>query len=122
MWNFYVPNYGLVAYECVAPWSQMWGGCNPNPLGSVFSWSADLIARLNDPSVRWSPYAILGAALYAYPADRSHVMRSPPALAGLQTGVGFEVRIGKRTTLFGEYRHMTVGVGSVAPVTYGMRF
>jgi hypothetical protein len=85
----------------------------------VLSWSADVVARLNDPARRWSPYALAGAALYTR-SGRDAAL--PPTGAGLQAGAGFEVRTGRRTVLFAEYRYMAMGTGGVAPITLGMRF
>ena len=91
-------------------------GC-PAPADMITA-SADIVARLNDPSTRWSPYALAGAGLYM---SRGKGDR-PPTPAGLEGGVGFEVRTGKRTTLFAECRYFGFGAGGVAPMTIGMRF
>lgn len=95
-------------------------GCGASLLDrGVLSWSADVVARLNDPARRWSPYALAGAALYTRSGADT---RGPPTGAGLQAGAGFEVRTGRRTVLFAEYRYMAMGTGGAAPVTFGMRF
>jgi hypothetical protein len=83
-----------------------------------YAWSADIVARLNDRSVRWSPYVLVGGALYWCPSP------APLHLAhnGLQAGVGFEVRTAKYTNMFAELRYMNFGAGGLAPITLGMRF
>jgi hypothetical protein len=101
------------------PLSASRSSCGLYPLGAVISWSADVVARLNDPSKRWSPYALVGAGLYTHWASNSD---PPPARAGLQGGVGFEVRPRRRSVLFAEWRYMAMGTGGVAPMTIGMRF
>jgi hypothetical protein len=95
-------------------------GCGASVLErGMLSWSANVVARLNDPARRWSPYALAGAALYTRGgADTA----PPPTFGGLQAGVGFEVRTGRRSVLFAEYRYMAMGTGGLAPATLGLRF
>ncbi len=87
----------------------------------VISWSADLVARLNDPTVRWSPYLVGGAALYWNPNKADAVTALRMHSAGFQGGIGFEFRA-VTTTMFVEYRYMQIAPGGISPVTIGVRF
>jgi hypothetical protein len=83
--------------------------------------SFDMIARLNDPVTRWSPYAILGAEVNLTGNSDEAIVSYRPNHYGFQGGVGFEVRPWI-TTVFVEIRYMGVPPGGVVPVTIGMRF
>jgi hypothetical protein len=87
----------------------------------MWSGSVDLIARLNDPATRWSPYVIAGGAFYLMGNADERLLSFQPSRVGLQGGVGFEVRP-RNKTLFVELRYMSVPPGGVVPVTIGMRF
>ncbi len=107
---------GEYAYVCIEQ------GCIDQGAHShLVTGSLDLIARLNDPSTRWSPYAILGAAVNITGNSDEAIVSYKPKGNGLQGGVGFEVRPWK-TTVFVEVRYMAVSPGGVVPVTIGMRF
>jgi hypothetical protein len=96
------------------------GGCEvAHAPGQAYAWSADIVARLNDRSVPWSPYILAGGAIYGYP-DPGPVVGL--ARNGLQAGVGFEVRPTKHTNVFAELRYMSFGRSGLAPVTIGARF
>ena len=103
------------------------GGSDPGFCGYVDTWSRlistslSLVARLNDPVTRWSPYVFGGIV--------GHITGSPdePLRAirtnhlGMQGGVGFEYRPGKRT-YFAELRYLGMPPGGVVPIVIGMRF
>ncbi|HEV8411885.1 MAG TPA: hypothetical protein VGQ30_15375 [Gemmatimonadaceae bacterium] len=82
--------------------------CSPVTPGSA---TASLIARLNDSSKRWSPYAIAGFAGYL----------NQYWTAGFAGGGGFEVRSATHT-YFLEARYMRMLGGGLVPITLGMRF
>ncbi len=94
--------------------------CFNNPIVDLVPMSANLVARLNDPSTRWSPYLLGGAALYLT-SSGGNVGPTPPG-AGLQAGLGFEVRPATRTNVFIEWRHLSMGTAGVSSVTMGARF
>ena len=83
--------------------------------------SFDLVARLNDPATRWSPYVVLGAAVNLTGNSDEAIVSYRPNHGGFQGGVGLEVRPCKHT-YFVEIRYMGVPPGGVVPVTIGMRF
>jgi hypothetical protein len=83
--------------------------------------SIDLVARLNDPATRWSPYAVFGAAVNLTGNSDEALVRYRPNHGGFQGGVGLEVRPWI-TTVFVEIRCMGVPPGGVVPMTIGMRF
>jgi hypothetical protein len=87
--------------------------------GFVVSGALGLIARLNDPSVRWSPYLLGGVA--AYLNDGQHFSYLGTGHFGLEGGLGFDYRSSKRT-YFVEMRYLWMPPGGVVPVTVGMRF
>jgi hypothetical protein len=88
---------------------------------SVGSASFGLVARLNDPAIRWSPYLIAGAAAYATGATDGEFRFFRPNHLGLQGGVGFEIRPANHT-YFVEARYMGMPPGGYAPVLLGIRF
>jgi hypothetical protein len=90
------------------------------PYSFLASASLSLIARLNDPAVRWSPYAIVGATGYIA-ESLPHIGTIKAAPFGAEGGIGFEVRL-QHETIFAEARYMTISPGGVVPVTVGMRF
>ena len=79
--------------------------CSPATPGSA---TASMIARLNDSSKRWSPYAIAGFAGFL---EQNWTF-------GFAGGAGFEVRAATHT-YFVEARYMSLGL---LPITLGMRF
>jgi hypothetical protein len=84
----------------------------------VVSGSASLVARMNEPATRWSPYVFAGPAVYLL--DNAFEFLRPNHF-GLQGGVGFEYRPSAHT-FFTELRYMSVPPGGVLPLTIGMRF
>jgi len=96
-------------------------GCTDQGTHShLVSGSFSMVARLNDPATRWSPYVVAGAAAYlSGNADEIGAFR--PNHAGFQGGVGFEVRP-RKSTIFVEMRYMGVPPGGVVPIVVGMRF
>jgi hypothetical protein len=101
---------GLEAFFCgyVNTWSRMVSG------------SFSLVARLNDPATRWSPYAVAGVATYLT-GNTDELVGLPLGHLGFQGGLGFEVRPRNRA-LFFEVRYMSIPPGGVVPVTMGIRF
>jgi hypothetical protein len=91
-----------------------------NPYSFLASASFSLIARLNDPAVRWSPYAIVGATGYIA-ESLPGIGTTKPAPFGAEGGIGFEIRLSQRT-IFAEARYMTISPGGVVPVSVGVRF
>jgi hypothetical protein len=89
--------------------------CGPLYMGSG---SVALVARLNDPATRWSPYALAGAGYYLEPLTAGD---RPPGNVGLQAGFGFEVRPSVHT-FFVELRYLNMSPGALVPVTIGMRY
>ena len=90
--------------------------CVNIPFHELLSLGASVVGRMNDPRIRWSPYVLAGIELYATQG------REAPTPAGLQAGVGFEVRLWRSATIVAEWRAMTVGATTLMPVTFGMRF
>lgn len=86
----------------------------------IWSVSTDLVARLNDPATRWSPYVLGGAAVYETGGVREHISEFHPSQYGLQGGVGFDLRKDDKT-LFVEIRSMRMSPGGVVLVTIGVR-
>jgi hypothetical protein len=100
------------------------GGITCAVMGSysrIVATSFSLVARLNDPATRWSPYVIGGIAGYLTGNSDEPLMQFRPNHLGFQGGVGFEVRP-SRHTYFVEMRYMGVPPGGVLPMTIGMRF
>jgi hypothetical protein len=88
----------------------------------VLSGSVSVVARLNSPTTRWSPYIFGGVAIYHVGTANSPIeINSRPNPLGFQGGVGFEVRSGKHT-YFAEMRYMGMSPGGLTPLTIGMRF
>jgi hypothetical protein len=90
------------------------------PYSFVVSGSFSLIARVNDPMVPWSPYAIAGATAY-FAESLPQAGAGTPSRFGVEGGVGFEVRLSGHT-LFAEARYMTISPGGIVPVCVGVRF
>ena len=86
----------------------------------LVSASFSLIARLNDPATRWSPYAIAGGTAYIA-ESLPHLGIVKPDHFGFEGGLGFEVRLSQHT-VFAEARYMGISPGAVVPVTVGIRF
>ena len=80
----------------------------------VVSGSVAMVARLNGPATRWSPYILGGVAVYSYDFEDGNVRALRPNHFGLQGGVGFEVRP-RTTTIFIEARYMSIPPGGVVP-------
>lgn len=87
----------------------------------VIATSVSLVARLNDPVTRWSPYVLGGFAAYLTGNSDEPLHQFHPNHLGFQGGVGFEVRP-NRHAYFLEMRYLGVPPGGVVPVTIGMRF
>lgn len=87
----------------------------------VVATSVSVVARLNDPSTRWSPYVLGGVAAYLTGNSDEPLHQFRPNHLGFQGGVGFEVRPG-RHTYFVEIRYVGVPPGGVVPITVGLRF
>ena len=88
----------------------------------VTSGSLGVVARLNAPGARWSPYVVGGVAAHHVDKSDSFLMttvRTNPF--GWQGGFGIEVRSPKRA-FFAEMRYMTIAPGGVVPIVVGMRF
>ena len=108
----------------------MFSSIGNNPCGdhcdATFSYSFlvsasfSFIARLNDPTTRWSPYAIAGGTAYLA-ESLPHLGIVKPDHFGFEGGLGFEVRLSQRT-VFAETRYMGISPGAVVPVTVGIRF
>ncbi len=103
--------------SCVQVVSSSPAGNVCNPPQSILSWSLDLVARLA-PRNRWSPYLLVGGALYTVPTNGAVT----PGHAGFQGGLGIEARAWTRTFFFFESRYMAIAPGGLIPVTFGMRF
>jgi hypothetical protein len=95
-------------------------GSSPN-MSYIISGSVAMIARLNGPATRWSPYILGGVGAYSYDFEDGNIKALRPNHFGLQGGVGFEVRP-RTATIFIEARYMAIPPGGVVPVTIGMRF
>jgi hypothetical protein len=93
--------------------------CASSSPSAVISLGVSMVARLNDPAARWSPYAFGGLAGYIIVQEGELTgFRTSPV--GFQGGVGFEVR--PRTyTYFVETRYMGIPPGGFFPVMIGMR-
>ena len=87
----------------------------------IISASFSVVARLNGPDTRWSPYVMGGVAGYLTGAPDEPLQQERPNHLGFQGGVGFEVRPAHRT-YFVEMRYLGMPPGGVVPVTIGMRF
>jgi hypothetical protein len=87
----------------------------------IVATSFSLVARMNDPATRWSPYLIGGVAGYLTGNSDEPLFQFRPNHLGFQGGVGFEVRPNKHT-YFVEMRYLGVPPGGIVPVTVGMRF
>lgn len=97
-------------------------------VGSSTSWtqvvsgSVSVVARLNGPETRWSPYLIAGAATYLVGTANSPLVATLHTNNfGLQGGLGLEVRSSKHVW-FAEMRYMGISPGGVVPVVIGLRF
>ncbi|HEV8409212.1 MAG TPA: outer membrane beta-barrel protein [Gemmatimonadaceae bacterium] len=94
-------------------------GCADQGLSATLgSATLSLVARLNDPLVRWSPYVLVGPAAYLRDAAFESVRANH---FGVQGGVGFEVR-STQHTFFVEARYLGMPPGGVVPVILGLRF
>jgi hypothetical protein len=87
----------------------------------IVSGSFSMVARLNDPKTRWSPYAEGGVAAYLTGNSDEPLAQFRPNHLGFQGGVGFEFRPEKHT-YFVEMRYLGIPPGGVVPVVIGMRF
>jgi hypothetical protein len=87
----------------------------------IVATSFSLVARLNDPATRWSPYLLGGVAGYLTGNSDEPLIQFRPNHLGFQGGVGFEVRP-SRHTYFVEMRYMGIPPGGVLPMTIGVRF
>jgi hypothetical protein len=97
-------------------------GCtDQNTYSHLVSGSVDIVAHLTDPAKRWSPYVLVGAAVYGIGNADESIVGFTPDHFGFQGGIGFEFRSGKTPVLV-EMRYMAVHPGGVVPVTVGFRF
>jgi hypothetical protein len=87
----------------------------------LISGSFSLVARLNDPAKRWSPYVFGGVAAYLTGNSDEPLTYLRPNHFGFQGGVGFDVRPNKHT-YFVEAHYLGVAPGGFIPVVIGMRF
>lgn len=87
----------------------------------VVAGSFSLVARLNDPTVRWSPYLIGGVAGYLTGNSDELLTQYRPNHLGFEGGVGFEIRPSNHTYSI-EIRYMGMPPGGFVPMTIGMRF
>jgi TonB family protein len=86
----------------------------------VVTLGADLVARLNDRQVRWSPYVVGGVG--ANLSSTGHSAKYLDSqLGGLQGGVGFEFRLRQATT-FVEARYIGLPPGGLAVWNLGFRY
>jgi opacity protein-like surface antigen len=88
----------------------------------VVSGGVGVVARLNAPDARWTPYVVGGIAMYRVDksdSGRMTTVRTNPF--GWQGGLGIEVRSSKHV-FFSEARYMTIAPGGVVPIVVGMRF
>ena len=107
------------------------------PRGRALSFDVKLRWPGAEPTSVFEPYLVLGPALYVEePASRLGVHVDPVLRLGAKAGAGFNVRLGKDTTLFGAYDLNTVDVGGLMSpgsrpatglidgydVLYGVRF
>jgi hypothetical protein len=94
-------------------------GCADQGLSAVLgSATLSVVARLNDPVTRWSPYVMVGPAVYLGDATFESLRANH---FGLQGGAGFEMR-SDRHTYFIEARYLGMPPGGVVPVVLGVRF
>jgi hypothetical protein len=82
--------------------------CSPTTPGLA---TVSVVARLNDSSKRWSPYAIAGFTGFL----------NQYWSAGFTGGAGFKVRQATHT-YFVEARYMRMAGFGLVPITLGMRF
>ena len=87
----------------------------------LWSGSVSMVARMNDPATRWSPYLLGGAAVYSYDFADGNIKALRPGHVGLQGGIGFEARP-RKGTIFVEVRYMDIPPGGVLPFVIGVRF
>jgi hypothetical protein len=110
-------------------WIDTYNACGSSGdfCGYVDTWSRllsgsfSLVARLNDPVRRWSPYVFGGVAAYLTGNSDEPLTYLRPNHFGVQGGAGFEVRPDKHT-YFVEVRYLGVPPGGFIPVVLGMRF
>ena len=119
---------GTMGGDVVTPMGGSSGGCTggiscsiSGSYSRIVATSLSLVARLNDPATRWSPYLIGGVAGYLTGNSDEPLMQFRPNHLGFQGGLGFEVRP-SRHTYFIEMRYMGIPPGGVVPVTIGVRF
>ena len=86
----------------------------------VVTLGVDLVARLNDRQVRWSPYVVGGVGANLSSTGHS-VKYLTSELGGLQGGLGFEFRLRKATT-FVEARYIGLPPGGLAVWNFGFRY
>jgi hypothetical protein len=101
-------------------------GGGSSHMSYVISGSVAMVARLNSPEARWSPYILGGVGAYTYHFEDGRIVALRLNHFGLQGGVGFEMQpraTASRTgTIFVEARYMGIPPGGVVPLTIGMRF
>jgi hypothetical protein len=86
----------------------------------VVTLGVDLVARLNDWQVRWSPYVVGGVGANLSSTGHS-VQYLTSQFGGLQGGLGFEFRLRKATT-FVEARYIGLPPGGLAVWNLGFRY
>ena len=87
----------------------------------LISTSFSLVARLNDPVVRWSPYLFGGIVGHITGSPDEPLRNIRTNRLGMQGGVGFEYRPAKHTW-FAEVRYLGMPPGGVVPFVVGVRF
>ena len=117
--------YHLISGNTVICLNPPGGQCSgqSTPSAQFISTSADLLLHLNDPTRRWSPYVLVGAAYYITGTPSDEKLKTfDPRQAGYQFGIGTDVHSFTGATLFVELRYMSMPPGGVVPLTVGLRF
>jgi hypothetical protein len=88
----------------------------------VVTLGMNMVARLNDPQVRWSPYVAGGVGTNIMTGDQGEsIYRFRPNRGGFQGGAGFEFRLRSATT-FVEGRYFGLPPGGLAVWNFGFRY
>jgi TonB family protein len=87
----------------------------------IGTFGVNLVARLNDPQVRWSPYLVGGAGVNLTGASDQPFTAYRPDHVGFQAGAGFEFRLSHATT-FVESRYFDLSPGGVVAWNFGLRY
>lgn len=87
----------------------------------IETFGVNLVARLKDPQVRWSPYLIGGAGVNLTGARDQPFTAFRPDHIGFQAGAGFEFRL-HHATIFTESRYFDLTPGGVVAWNFGFRY